>query len=402
MQNKTPRILILGGGFAGIYTALEFEKVLAHGFDAEVILVSSQDHFLFTPMLHEVVSGDLRDDNITIPIRKILKNIRFVHADVLSVDLVKQFLKINNGELFYDYVILALGAVPNFFEMDHVAQKALPMKKAGDAVKIRAQIEACFKKASVESDEDTQKKLLTFVVAGGGFTGVETIGAISDFAQRMLKVYSSISSDLIKICLIHPGSEIVPEMSSKMGLYAKKNFEKRNIKIKLQASVVDFSEQGVCLNDGEIIFAETMVWAAGNKASPVVESLDLPKEKGRIIVDEYFQVKGFPSVWAIGDCAFVPDKKRGGSHPPTAQHAVREAKAMAQNLIATIKEKPKKIFYFDTLGQIANIGGRRGIATVLGFDVTGILAWILWHIVYLLKLPTSGKKIKVLGRWIFH
>jgi len=401
VENKNPRILILGGGFSGIYTAYELQKRINSGFKVDVTLVSRNDSFLFTPMLHEVVSGALSSDDVAIPIKEILKNINFVCGEVLSVDLENKTVKTNSNEIFYDHVVFALGVEPNFFGMKNVQTKSLCMKSIDDAQKIRTHIETCFDRASQESDQKIQKKLLTFIVAGGGFTGVETLGAIYDLTDKTLRKRYGFLSYLVRIILIHPGDIIISEMKAESGLYAQNHFEKQNVEIKLKSRVVDFSDQGICLESGEVVESETLIWTAGNKTGAIIEGLNAKKQRGRIVVDDCLRVEGLSASWALGDCAYISNIKENGVYPPTAQHATREAKIVARNIIATMKNKENKSFSFDSLGQLANIGRRKGIANILGIDVKGFIAWILWHIVYLIKLPSFKNKKGVIKKWIF-
>jgi len=398
------KIVILGGGFAGLYTALELEKAVKKGLPAELTLISKENFFLFTPMLHEVASSSLDGISIANPLRKLLKHTKFIKSEVTSVDLNSKKISfasaMTKGERSYDHVVLALGAAPNFFGNKNLSQGALTMKSLHDAVAIRNRIISCLEQADVETDKKAQEKLLTFVVAGGGFTGLETMGAVDDLVKDALRWYPNLKKQVMRMILVHPGDALLPEMDKDLGVYIKKIFEKRNIEIKLNTKVADFLDDKIHLSAGEMIDSSNLIWTAGNTASPVVATMGLPKEKTRIVVDEYFQVPNCQGVWALGDCAYVPNKQKGGAHPPTAQHATREAKTLAQNIIAEIKGTPKKVFMFQALGQLANIGGFKGVASIFGFKIKGLLAWLLWRDVYLMKLPRLEKKKRVWFSWV--
>ncbi|MDP8266234.1 MAG: NAD(P)/FAD-dependent oxidoreductase [Candidatus Aceula meridiana] len=401
-SSNLQEIVILGGGFSGLYTALELEKAVKKGLPAEITLIDKENFFLFTPMLHEVASSSLGGISIANPLRKLLRYTKFIKAEVVSADLKvrKIFLESSRREISYDHVVLALGAVPNFFGNKNLEQGALTMKSLHDGIAIRNRIISCLEQADSIKDKGLQKKILTFVVAGGGFTGVETMGAVDDLAKDAICWYPNLTKQMLRMVLIHPGDTLLPEMDQDLGVYTQRAFEKRGIEIKLNTKVVDFSDNKVGLSTDEVVDSSNIIWTAGNTISPVVDALGLSKEKGRVIIDKYFQVPDHQGVWALGDCAYVPNTQNGGAHPPTAQHATREAKALAQNLIAEIKNQPKKLFTFQSLGQLANIGGFKGVASIFGIKIKGLLAWLLWRDVYLMKLPRLEKKKRVWISWV--
>ncbi len=399
------RIFILGGGFGGLYTAMSLEKALRQDPSIDITLISQDNFFLFTPMLHEVVSSSQGGIAIANPIRKLLRHATFIQSRVDKVDLQKKIIVTTNfqgskKEYSYDHVVFALGLAPNFFNIPGLSQKALTMKSLQDGIRLRNRLIACLEKANGEPDPEAKKRLLTFLVAGGGFTGVEILGAMDDFLREAIRYYPYVSSEDLRMILVHLGDALVPEMPKNLGAYVQEKFEQRHVKVKLKCGVVAVEGDKIMLSSGEPIVAETLVWTAGNTTQRVVETLALERKQGRIVVNEYLEVPQYSGAWALGDCAYILDPKGQGAYPPTAQHAIREAKALAKNIVFVIKGKSKIAFSFNALGSLANFGHQTGVAVIFGFKMKGFLAWLLWRDVYLWKLPRLEKKIRVWLNWI--
>jgi NADH dehydrogenase len=398
-------IVILGGGFGGLTTALELEKVLARRSDLQVTLVNRENFFLFTPMLHEVAASDLDVTHIVNPVRKLLKRVRFFEGEVSAVNLEKKTVSVvhtdgsHGHELPYDHLVLGLGSVTNFFGLPGLAERAFTMKSLGDALSLRNRLIANLEAADFECAAGARDPLLTVVVAGGGFAGVETAAGTYDFVLEALPFYPHVSEELIRMVLVHPGTHLLPELGEKLGSYASRVLERRGIEVRLQTRVKAVTASGVELSNGEYIATNTVVWTAGSSAHPLLETLPLRKDKGRLVTDEFLGVAGTPGLWAIGDCALIPDRARGGYFPPTAQHALREGRVLARNLVSAVEGRPLKPFVFTTLGQLAAIGKRRGVARVFGLNFSGFFAWWLWRTIYLAKLPRFEKKLRVALDW---
>jgi len=238
------------------------------------------------------------------------------------------------------------------------------------------------------------------VVAGGGFAGVETVAALNDFVREALPFYPNLCEDMLRIMLVHSGPAILPELGESLGRYTEKVLARRGVEIRLKTRVKSVTESKVYLADGVSIPSRTLVWTAGTVPSPIISSLPCAKERGRLLVNQFLRVPDWPNVWAVGDCAFVPDTRNPGkSHPPTAQHAIREGKVVAQNIAAVLLGRPLKLFSFKTIGLLASIGRRMGVAQVLGFNFSGFFAWWMWRTVYLSKLPGLDKKVRVAFDW---
>jgi NADH dehydrogenase len=405
MAEEKTKIVILGGGFGGLYTALELEKTLARRPDMEVTLVNRDNFFLFTPMLHEVAASDLDPTDIVNPIRKLLKRVRFFDGRIEKIDLQRKQVAVAHGyedhrhELDYDHLVLALGSVANFFNLPGVEERALTMKSLDDAMTLRSRLIEHLEEADFECYPQERERLLTFVVAGAGFAGVETIAAANDFLRDAIRFYPHLSADMIRLVLVEFASGILPELGPALGIYAQKILARRGVEIRLQTGVVSMSEKGVALSDGTFIATNTLIWTAGSAPNPLLATLPCAKEKGKLIAEATMEVRGWPGVWALGDCAAIPDPKSGRPYPPTAQHALRQGKALARNLAAIIDGQSAQPFVFSTIGQLAAIGRRTGVANIMGINFSGFIAWWLWRTIYLSKLPRLEKKVRVALGW---
>ena len=400
------RIIILGGGFGGVYAAIHLEKLLARVDAVEICLISHDNFFLFTPMLHEIAASDLEITNIVNPLRKLLRKVEVLVRDVNEIDLPNKRVLISHGhrkhslQIDYDHLVIALGSITNFYDIPGLADLAVPMKSLRDAIQLRAQILRHLEEANFECNPAERQSLLTFVVAGGGFAGVETVAALNDFVRDALPFYPNLSEGMLRVVLVHSGPVILPELGESLGRHTQKVLEGRGVEIQLNTRVKSMTENKVFLAYTAPIPCGTLVWTAGTVPSPLISTLLCAKERGRIVVNQFLQVPDWPDVWAVGDCAFVPDiKNPGKSHPPTAQHAIREGKVVAQNIAAALLGRPGKPFSFKTIGLLASIGRRTGVARIFGYNFSGFFAWWIWRTIYLSKLPGLDKKVRVAFDW---
>jgi NADH dehydrogenase len=330
------RIVILGGGFAGAYTALRLEKRLGRNSDVEVVLVARENFVLFTPMLHEVAGSDVNDTDIVQPLRKLLRHTRVGIAEIESIDLKTKQVRIVHRDvphpydLSYDHLVVALGAVTNFYNTPGLEEHALTMKTLGDAILIRNRVIDAMELADNQTDETDRRKTLTVVVAGGGFAGVETAGAVNDLFREAIKFYRQLNRNMVRVVVVQPGDYILPELGERLGRYAKEKLERRGVEVRLKTKVTGYDGQAATLDDGTTIPTRMLIWTAGITPAPLVSSLPCATQRGRIMANQFLQVPDWPGVWALGDCALVPDTLKPGTFcPPTAQHATRQAAVLA-------------------------------------------------------------------------
>jgi NADH:ubiquinone reductase (H+-translocating) len=402
---KKTKIVIAGGGFAGLYAAKYLDKHMARRPDVEVTLIARENFILFTPMLHEVAAGDLSPNDIVNPLRRILHHVNFVEADVRDVDLSAKKIRCAHGldraelEFEFDHLLLALGSETNFFDNAGIRDWAVTMKNLSDAALLRNRMVAFLEEATLEKDAAVRRQWLTFVIAGGGFAGAETAGAVNDFVRETAKFYPRLGDEEIRVVVIHPGEYLLPELGEELGRYAEGKLRERKVEVIKGARVASYDGWVVTLDNGISIPAATLIWTAGVKPNPAVASLPCEKEKGRVRVNEYLEVPGYTGLWAAGDCAAVPEFQTGKFYPPTAQHGMREALTAAKNIERTIRGRPLQPFRYRTMGMLASIGHHTGVASMFGFKFSGFIAWWMWRSVYLAKLPRVVKKLRVLIAW---
>jgi len=404
MKRKT-NILILGSGFGGLYTALNLEKTLARDPDIEVTLINRENFFLFTPMLHEVAASDLDITHIVSPVRKLLKRVKIFNGNVESIDVDSRIVHVSHGkehhhhQLPYDHLVLSLGSITNFYGNKGLEETALTMKSLGDAIYLRNHMISNLEEADFECCPKVREPLINFVVAGGGFAGVETIAGVNDFLHEALKFYPNLTKGMLRVVLVHAGDTILPELSDKLGKYAAKKLAARGVEIHLNTKVSEVDGNLVKLSDGTRIVTNTLIWTAGTAPNPLLEALPCEKDRGKICADAFMAVPGYEGIWAVGDSASIVDPKNGRPYPPTAQHAIRQGKVLAHNIKASIRGGKMKPFVFETIGQLAALGRRTGVAQILGVNFSGFIAWWLWRTIYLMKLPRFEKKLRVALDW---
>ncbi|MCI0332152.1 MAG: NAD(P)/FAD-dependent oxidoreductase [Planctomycetes bacterium] len=405
MKNKT-RIVIIGGGFAGTATALQLEKTYRRDPSVEITLIDSENFFTFTPLLAEVPSGSIQPKHIVFPLRALLKKTRVKQAEVKTIDLehrtviAQHCAACGNEAIPFDQLVMAPGSVPNFFGLAGVEEHALTIKSLADATAIQAHVIDNLEHADLESDPGARRQLLTFIVAGGGFAGVETLAELNDFVREANKFYPNVSPDDVRMVLVHSGNRILPEVSESLSAYALEKLRSRGVEVLLETRVLGGTSRSVRLSTGEELLASTFVWAAGTAPNPILGRLDLPRTKaGKIEVDATMAVIGHPGVWAVGDSAAIPDVITGGFCPPTAQYALRQGKRLAQNIAAVLEGREAKPFEFKALGVLVGLGRRSAVAEILGFQFSGFVAWWLFRTIYLMKLPGFERKLRVAIDW---
>lgn len=399
------RILILGGSFAGMATARALERTLRLD-EAEITLVSRENFSVFTPMLPEVSSGNLEARHIVTPIRAQLSRARFILGEVDAIDLDARRVEVEHPldgtrrTLEYDHIVFGLGSVTSTFNLPGIEERSLPMKTLRDADTMRNHILSVVELADVTADPDRRRRLLTFAIVGGGFTGVEVAGELVDFFRSILPFYRSIDHAEVAIYLIEGGPKLLPELQAGMGEYSAQALERRGVRILLNTPVASADESGLQLKNGTHIGTATIVWSAGVRPSPLVAALPIGTGRGgAIVVRPDLSVEGYPGVWALGDCAAVPAPS-GSFYPATAQHTLRQGPLLARNIAATLRGRPTKPFRYEALGMMASLGGRRGVAGLRGrYLLTGFIAWALWRTYYLARLPGIDRRLRVTVDW---
>ncbi len=404
-SSRPARIVILGGGFGGIAVAQRLERRLRPG-EGELTLISRENFSLFTPMLPEVSSGELDIRHIVTPIRPQLRHTRFILADVRAIDVKAQGVAYTHTltglteSIVYDQLVVALGSSTSTFGLPGVADRVFALKTLEDAGILRNRLVWLLELADSTTDAALRRRYLTIAVVGGGFTGVEAAGEIVELFRSVLQFYPTIDPAMVRIALIEGGATLLPGLPARMGSYSADFLRKRGVDILTGDGVASADDDGIVLQSGRRIETATIVWSAGVAPSSTVRDSALPLTKrGAIIVGRDFRVEGHPNVWALGDCAAIPDGS-GGFYPPTAQHAIREGPALADNLVAALRGGATKPFSFNALGMMASLGGRRAVAQLPGNRVlTGLLAWFLWRSYYLLRLPGLDRKLRVAFDW---
>jgi NADH:quinone reductase (non-electrogenic) len=419
LLGSSKHVVILGSGFAGIEVLKKLQRKFHNNKNIEIILVSKDNFLLFTPMLPEVASGMIETRHIVTPVRSFCKKAKFYEASVESIDLDNKVVSLTHSigrqsqpndwrehKLKYDYLVIALGSENNFFKMTDIEKHCFTMKNIDDAIILRNHIINILEQADLEeNNKELRKSLLTFVVVGGGFNGVETVGEINDFVRQSIKeYYKNIYMTEVKVILVHTGDKLLEQIDEELGKFALEKLKVNGVEFIMNTHVVGATSNTVKLDDDNntIIPSYTLIWTAGVTPSKLIADLPCEHDKGhRIIANNYLEIPGYNGVYALGDCASITDPHTGKPYPPTAQHAIRQGKVAAENIISAIKGKANKKRKFDykTKGMMAEIGKRTGVATIFGTKIHGFAAWWLWRTYYLGNLPTIKKKLKVMGDW---
>jgi len=401
------RIVILGGGFGGVFAAKHLRRLA--GDNTHIELISRNNFFVFQPLLSEVAGGSIQPADAVSPLRLFLPGVAVRVAEVRKVDFSAKTVHVTVGlgdeitTVAYDQLVIALGQIVDLSRTPGLADRALVMKDVMDAFRIRNHVLQCLEDADETTDSQRKSRLLTFVVVGGGFTGVEVIGEIQDLIAKSLKYYRNLRAAEVRIVLIQHDSRILTELPERLAEYAADKLRRRGIEILLRTGVKSASVSGVETDGGAIIDAETIIAAIGNAPYPLVRSLPIELDRGKIVVDRCLRVQGLDDVWALGDNARIPLGNISGPKvayaPPLAQFAVREAKALAQNILAHLKGGTPKPFKYRSLGTMASLGGRIGVADILGVRITGFFAWVAWRTFYLSLLPGVSTRVRVAADW---
>jgi len=398
METKT--VAIIGGGFAGARLAQSLERLLPA--EWSIALLSRDNFITYNPLLPEVVGASLLPGHVIAPLRQMLKRTRMYMVQVTRIDVAERTVHYAGdvpGTLRYDHLVIACGQAANLAIIKGMERYALPLKTLGDSLYLRNRAIERLEQAELESDPETQRWLTTFIVIGGGFSGVEVAGGLADFLRASARFYRAIDPDNVRIHVVHGTDRLLPELPPSLGDFTRTQMMAHGIDVRVNARAVQVDDRGVTLADGDKIAGATVVCTIGTAPNPLVAELPFPKLRGRLIAAADMSVPGADNLWALGDCAAVPNARDGSISPPTAQFADRQARQLAANLARRIAGAPTRPFRYKPIGQLSAIGHNKAVAEMCGLRVTGFVAWLLWRGVYILKIPTLGRKVRVFLEW---
>lgn len=402
---RDQRVVILGGGFAGLATALELERRQPDD-GLSITVVNRRNFFLYAPLLPEVCSGGVEPRHVIVPLRDRFRKCHLLDAEVVDVDLAARRIDLLQGSsrarvsLEYDHLVLALGGDANLGLVPGVRAHAFPFRSLEDAITLRNQLGDMLEDAELETDAARRAELLTFVVVGGGATGLEVLGEVESYLQALSPRFR-IDPAEIQLVLMDVAPQILAEMGPELGRYALEQLRRRGIHVMLGTSAREVLPDGLRLADGRELRSRTVIWTIGLAPPALLARLDLPKDaKGYLQPDATMRVGGGPGfVWALGDCARLkgPD---GKAFPPTAQHAVRQGKRLARNILAVARGEAPGPYGYEPIGTLVSIGGNKGVATIKRWQIRGWLAWAMWRFVHFMLLPSGDRRLRVAMDWL--
>jgi NADH dehydrogenase len=400
----TKNVVILGAGFAGMNVARHLER-LARPDELSVTIVSRENYMLFTPMLPEVSSGSIAPRHIAPPLRAILPETAFELGEITGVDFATRVVALRrlggegNAELPFDQLVVALGAENSTHGVPGAAEHTIPLKNLQDAVKLRDVAITALENAATTPDDSERAALMTFVVIGGGFSGVETAGELLAFLRSATRFYPRIRTGGLRVVLVAGGPRLLEQLPAELGALAQDMLGRRGVEVVLEDEVASVDRAGVTLKSGKCYATRCAVWSAGVRPSSLAAALQLAHSPHHAIeVNADFSVPGSPGIWALGDCARVP-QAGGGACPQTAQHAVHQAKRLASNILATFRDRQTQPYGYRVRGMMASLGAREGLAKIGNVKIGGLPAWFLWRAYYLSQLPGIDRKARVLLDW---
>jgi NADH:ubiquinone reductase (H+-translocating) len=424
MTSSPKRVIVLGGGFAGVSFAQELAKLLRRGDrrgeppapgpgttplgrrDVDVVLVNRDNYFVFQPLLADVISGSIETTHVVVPLRRMLPRTRVVVGEIESIDPVRKVVQVRRrggGQpvpLEYDALVLALGGVTDFRAVPGMAEHSLGVRTLGDAFYLRNRALDMLEEAAIETDPDRRRRLLTFVVVGGGSTGVEVAAELHDLLHLAAPSFKSTADLAPRVVLIHSRTRVLSEFGERLARRATRRLRAVGVELSLGRRLARVEPHAVVLDDGTTIEAETVVSTVGNAPNPILRHLPTGHDpKGWLLPDATFAVPGLDGVWALGDCASIADPATGRPMPATAQHAIREGPAAARNVLRALEGRPAEPFHYGQLGMLVSLGRRHGIGEVLGIPVSGLIGWFMWRSYYLARLPTIERRIRVAIDW---
>jgi NADH dehydrogenase len=408
-KSEPTRILILGGGYVGLYTALGLQKKLRAN-EASVTIVDPQPHMTYQPFLPEAAAGAIEPRHVVVPLRRTLRRCHVLTARVTKIENERKSVTVEAADghieqLSYDVLVVALGAVARLLPIPGLAEQGIAFKTIGEAIYLRNHVLTKLDEAASTLDPDLRKRLLTFTVVGGGFAGIEALAELEDMTRFASRYYENIDPDDMRWVLVEAAGRILPEVRETLGVWTVEQLEKRGIEVYLSTAAKSFENGHVVLSDGTEFDSDTIIWTAGVKANPVLVDSDLPTDKrGRVEATAALQVKGHPDVWTAGDNAAVPDLSRTeadptATTPPNAQHAVRQARHLAKNIIKALRGGKPKDYYHKNLGAVASLGLHKGVADALNLKIKGFPAWLFHRAYHVKAMPTFNRKVRIVFDW---
>lgn len=400
------RIAIVGGGFAGVACARTLRGALRPD-QADVVLFNRENHMVFHPLLADVAGGSINPDAVGAPLRQMLPGVRCRTEEVERIDLDGRAVEFEAhdgqpGRMLWDHLVIACGGAVNLGMVPGMADHAFPLKTAGDAMALRAHVMQQLEKAEICENPARRRWYLSFIIVGGGYSGVESAGELHDLAVSSRRFFPNIGADEIQVTLVHSRDQLLPEISPPLREFARKKMEQSGIRVRLNTRVVMATPDGVGLGDGTKLSGATVVCTVGTTMSPVVQRLDAVREGGRLLTGPDMRLEGRADAWAVGDCARIINSFDGQLSPPTGQFAERQGRQAAENILRVLQGRSTRPFRFRPIGQLCSIGGRRAVAEIFGIRLWGFLAWFVWRGVYLFKLPTLSRQVKVGFDWAWE
>lgn len=397
------RIVVVGGGFAAVEAVRRLMGRLPVGW--EVVVYSEENHFVFTPLLTEVVGANINPLHVVWPLREMARGASYRTAPVVGLDLETRqvIFEERDGDLQrdrYDHLVLAPGQAPNLDVIPGLASHGWPLKNLGDALALRNRLIGQLERAEVEDDPECCRRLLSVAVVGAGFTGIEVAGSIADLLKEASRFYERVDPADLRVTVVEALDRMLPSLPESLADFAHRKMEERGIDIRLGEPVEGVTAGGLELGEGETLEADIVVAAVGTTVQPLLADADLPLDGGRLVVTPEMRVEGQERVWAAGDCAAVPNARQdGGTSPPTAQYATRQGRQLADNLLAVIRGRDPRPFDYRPRGMFAAIGHRNAVGEAFGVRISGFPAWFLWHGIYWAKMPTWTRKVQIGLDW---